>query len=192
MNTIKYFLGVMLLVLATMSLAGAENFDSREFLFDTMITGLAEKDLTDQEKEEIETKIEAWVDDLSDDQVIAFNQSLNNALHTPWSVDFTDPENWELLDLALDNNYNQEQIIVTQGIVERFQRPARLLDQLTPRRPIRRMFRATPPPTLQLDPAFPRCGQTESPRRPSGGPGSHGLKRRAPDPQRQSSVGQAS
>jgi hypothetical protein len=118
MNSIKYFLGVILLVLATMSSAGAENFDSRDLLFDTMINGLDEKDITDQEKEEMSAKIEAWVDDLSDEQVLAFNQSLNNALRTPWSVDFTDPENWELLDLALDNNYNEDQIIALTKALE--------------------------------------------------------------------------
>lgn len=118
MSSIKYSLGILLLGLITASPVGAEDFDSRELLFDTMVTGLDDKDLTDQEKEEIETKIEEWVDDLSEDQILAFNESLNNARHTPWRVDFTDPENWELLDLALDNNYNKEQIIALTKALE--------------------------------------------------------------------------
>lgn len=110
---------MMILVLTTASLAVAEDFDdSRELLFDTMITGLDGKDLTDQEKDEISTKVETWVDDLSDDQILAFNESLNNARHTPWGVDFTDPENWDLLDLALDNNYNKKQIIALTKALE--------------------------------------------------------------------------
>lgn len=118
MNALKYVLAIMILVLTPVSWAVADNFDSRELLFDTMITGLDAKDLTDQEKQEITTKVDNWVGGLSEEQVFAFNESLNNARHTPWKVDFTDPENWDLLDLALDNNYNNDQIIALTKALE--------------------------------------------------------------------------
>jgi len=107
-----------ILIFALIHPASANEFSSRELLFDTVVEGLDEKDLTDAEKGEIEAKMDEWAADLTDDQVVAFNQSLNNAVHNKFSIDFSDPDIWDLLGQALENEYDFQDIVALTKALE--------------------------------------------------------------------------
>jgi len=95
--------------------ADDNKFDSRDLLLDTFQQSLLidrDPPLTEDEINQYNQEFEDYVssEDLTDDQVVYLNRTLNNARHNGLQIDFTNKDNWTLLLDVIVEDYNFHQI----------------------------------------------------------------------------------
>ncbi|NIQ01877.1 MAG: hypothetical protein GWM98_16975 [Nitrospinaceae bacterium] len=99
------------------------SFGSRSLLLATLNQSLdIERDppLTDQQILDFQQAFEDFVNDadLTDDQVVFLNRSLNNALKSGLQIDFTSEDNWDLISKIVEEDYNFRQIMFLTKALE--------------------------------------------------------------------------
>jgi hypothetical protein len=101
----------------------SDSFGDRDLLLDTFSQSLGidrDPPLTDSEISDFEQIFEDFAnnEDLTDDQVVFLNRTLNNARHNGFQIDFTDEDNWNLLLQIIDGDYNFQQVVFLTKALE--------------------------------------------------------------------------